>query len=46
MTKPRNVKAMTVAQLWMIVAGAPDRRILWTRFEEMAADELDRRLAP
>lgn len=41
-----TVAAMSLLQLQMVINGAPDRRILWTPFEQAAADELDRRLAP
>ena len=40
----KNVAAMSLTQLALIVANLPDRPILWTQFERDARDEYDRRI--
>jgi hypothetical protein len=42
----KQMAALSVLQLALIVQCAPERRVLWTRLERAAAGELDRRLAP
>jgi hypothetical protein len=39
-----NIESMTLLALSLVVAGLPERRVLWTRFEHAAAVEYDRRV--
>jgi hypothetical protein len=40
-----NIESMSLLALSLVVAGLPERRVLWTRFEHAAAAEYDHRVA-